>query len=157
MSVSTDGQLCYGILLSEDAELPWQTEEYDYDIEDWWIVKILGFKHSFELFDEKGNWLEPRQSKKIEDKYFQEQIDFKDSHEKLPYELVNVCSGDYPMYMLAITDTCISASRGEPQKIDIYGLRGISQEEDKDLLDFCKKYGIETSGESGWYLSSYWG
>lgn len=157
MSTSTNGQICYGYILSEDAELPWRNDEYDYDIETWWTYGVLGFKHSFELFDEKGNWIEPRQSKEIEDKYFQEQRDFEETHEKLPYELVNYCSDDYPMYILAITKTCMIARRGYPEKFSPQEMEMISQEENTDLSDFCKKYGIETEGKPGWYLSSYWG
>lgn len=156
MGVSTDGQLCYGILLEEEGEFPWDVDEHDNDFEEWWLVGICGFKHSFELFDEKGNWIEPRQSSDVEDKYFKEQRDFEKSH-KCPYTLVNVCSGDYPIYMLALEDTLISASRGTPELIKFDELRGISQEEDSDLLSFCEKYNIPYEGESGWYLSSYWG
>lgn len=157
MSVSTDGQICFGVLLDEDAELPWDNEEYDHDIETWWTYKILGFKHSFELFDERGRWIEPRQSKEVENRYFQELIDFKKSHEEVPYELVNCCSGDYPMYILAIKRTCMTASRGSPEKFNPSELELVSQEEDADLMEFCKKYEIETTEESSWYLSSYWG
>lgn len=57
MSVSTDGQICYGILLDEDAELPWKTEGYGYGIENWWIYGVHEFKHSVELYDNEGNHL----------------------------------------------------------------------------------------------------
>lgn len=158
MSISTDGQICYGVVLADTSNFPWNISEFDYDINTWWTYGILGFTHSFELFDEKGGWIEPRQSKKIEDKYFQEQRDFEENHEKIPYELVNYCSGDYPMYILAIKRTCLSARRGYPEKFSPQELSLISQEEDRDLIEFCKKYEIPTNGENaGWYLSSYWG
>jgi len=157
MSVSTNGQICYGVLLEENSKLPWDNEEFDYDIESWWTYEVLGFKHSFELFDEQGRWIEPRKSKEIEDKYFQEERDFEDSHESLPYELVNYCSGDYPMYILAIKKTCMSAKRGYPEKFDLQDMELISQEEDSDLVEFCSKYKLEIADEPNWYLSSYWG
>jgi hypothetical protein len=157
MGVSTDGQICYGFILKEEQTFPWDNEKFDYDVETWWVEGILGFKHSFELFDENGRWIEPRQSKEVEDRYFQEKRDFEESHEKFPYELVNYCSGDYPMYILAIKRTCMSASRGYPEKFDPQQMEMISQEEDADFMDFCKKYKIKTKGTSQWYLSSYWG
>lgn len=157
MGVSTDGQICYGIILDDGEELPWSKDEYDWDINKWWVVGILGFKHSFELFDKDGRWILPRPSEEIEDKYFQEQRDFEESHEKLPYTLMNYCSGDYPMYILAIERTCMTASRGTPEKFDPQELPGVSAEEDRDLLKFCEKYGISIEGDSGWFLSSYWG
>jgi len=56
MGVSTDGQICYGICVDE-IELPWD-ESYDGDIESWWTFEVLGFKHSFELFTEEGDWID---------------------------------------------------------------------------------------------------
>ena len=39
MSVSTDGQISFGILLDKNVELPWDDEKYRYDIEHWWVDK----------------------------------------------------------------------------------------------------------------------
>jgi len=33
MTVSTDGQICYGILFGEDAIFPWDDEKWDSEIE----------------------------------------------------------------------------------------------------------------------------
>lgn len=88
MSVSTDGQLCYGILCGEDIEFPWDDQQYDGDIDLWWAT-ICGF-----LYD-------------------QEYLDFLTNH-PLPVELVNYCSAGYPMYILAVPLSGTSARRGYP-------------------------------------------
>ena len=37
MGVSTDGQICFGIAFEECTEFPWDSEEYDGDIDAWWL------------------------------------------------------------------------------------------------------------------------
>jgi hypothetical protein len=49
MTTSTDGILCYGYIISEDVELPWQTEEYDNDFDYWYYKEVVPFKEPFEL------------------------------------------------------------------------------------------------------------
>lgn len=157
MGVSTDGQICYGVILDEDEESPWQDEIFDGDIDEWWVYYILGFKHSFEIYTQAGeyiNGVEP--SKDRINQYYQEKRDFEQANQKLPVELVNYCSGDYPMYILAIPDTCNSARRGYPEKFNP-GKLTVTSEQIQVLLDFCEKYAIKYKGEPAWYLSSYWG
>jgi len=153
MGISTDGQICYGVLV-EDKELPWG-EEYDWDIEDWWL-DMQGYKPPFRLYDEKGEYLdgkEPPRSK-IE-QYYREQREFIKSH-PIPIEEVNYCSAEFPMYILAIPRTCIFAGRGFPEAFNPADLV-VSDEEKQKLVDFCNTYGIEFEGEPQWWLSSFWG
>lgn len=153
MSVSTDGQICFGVLLEEGAELPWNDESYDGDIENWWLA-INGFKSSVEIYDEKGEYIG---GKRPDDatitKYFDEKHDFLKKHPVL--ELVNYCSGDYPMYILAVPRTVLSASRGYPHEFNP-SLLYVTDNERNSLVAFCKEHGLEV-GEPRWYLSSYWG
>jgi hypothetical protein len=159
MSTSTDGQICFGVLIGDEDEvsLPWKDEEWDGDIEHWWIYKVLGFKHSFEVFDEKGDYLPGfnKDSKEI-DQYFKEKREFKKNCLQCPVEPVNCCSLDYPSWILAVPSTVITASRGEPQEFKPENLR-VTIDEVSNLLKFCSDYEIEFEGDPHWYLSSYWG
>ena len=71
-----------------------------------------------------------------------------------PVELVNYCSGDSPMYGLAVSKSTQTAHRGTPVLIE--GL-GLSIQETAPLKEFLAKYNLKPEGEAGWYLSSYWG
>lgn len=89
MSTSTDGQICFGYELTEDAEFPWSD---DGDIETWW-AKVSGMP-------ENGNqytWCR---------------------HNPPPVELVTHCSGEYPLFILAAAGTLVTAYRGTPKKIE---------------------------------------
>lgn len=146
MGTSTNGQLCFGICFEEDYEFPWK--DFD-DIQDWW-KEINGYKNPFRLFDEEGRSV----SRKEEDDYFE----FSEKWEKdnpLLFEVVNYCSFDYPMCILAVSSTIRTALRGYPQKLDVEDLT-VSEEEIKALTDFCQEYGLKGDGPN-WWLSSYWG
>lgn len=155
MTVSTDGQICYGIRFDEDMEFPWESDEWDRDFEDWWIYEACGYKNPFELFTAQGEWIRGKKppEEKI-DEYYDARSAFRDSH-PLPIELVNYCSGDYPMYILAVPSSCHTAHRGYPENFIPSNL-SVSNEEMDRLGQFCEKWGLE-GGEQGWWLSSYWG
>lgn len=140
MSTSTDGQLAFGVVLDVD-EWPWEAEDGDdwEDIDEWWAVQT-GFECDGD-----------------DDAYFGKRDEWFNGH-PLPVELVNVCSGDCPDYMLAVPGTMISASRGYPVAID--SLPVVEPDRIKALLDFIKKY-VPTEENDDltprWYLSGYWG
>jgi hypothetical protein len=157
MSVSTDGQICYGILLDEDTDLPWDDDEFEGDIDNWWTCGILGFRHSFEMFTPEGDWIGGQEwpaEKRRE--YYDEKQAFEESHTELPVRVVNYCSYDFPMYILAIPETCNRATRGYPSTFNPEEL-SITDEQRAALIEFCRTYGIEFAGEPAWYLSSCWG
>jgi hypothetical protein len=157
MSVSTDGQICFGVILDEEEEYPWQIKEYDDDIDDWWIFDVLGFSHSFEMFTPQGEWIGGKEwPEEKRDQHYQEKRDFEQANPKLPVVLVNYCSGDYPMWILAIPETCNSARRGYPEKFNPSDLI-VTDEQKQKLIEFCQKYGVKYQGNPEWYLSSYWG
>lgn len=153
MSVSTDGQICYGVLLDDSAEYPWA--EYD-DFEEWWYV-ASGFVPSFYPYDEDGKELPQATDELIED-YWEERRNWSKEH-RCPVELVNYCSADYPMYMLAVSDSVVEAHRGNPVRLDPDVL--LDEERVGDwgalLSSFCRKYSVPYSLPPQWYLSSYWG
>lgn len=157
MGVSTDGHICFGIAFEDGFEFPWDTEESDQDIDSWWVYGVLGFKHSFELYDEKGEYLNGvKPPQEDTDRYYDEKRQFEVKNKKLPVQLVNYCSGGYPMYILAVPRTYLSCSRGYPADFDPSELT-VTEEEKAALLQFCIDHGIEHDAEPKWLLSSYWG
>ena len=155
MGVSTDGQICYGIIFEEGTEFPWDSDVFDGDIDDWWIYGICGFRHSFEIYTPDGEYVDgvrPPQEKISE--YFAEKQQFAES-KPLPVKLVNYCSCDYPMYILAVVGTCNSARRGYPEEFNPANLT-VTDEQKAELIKFCETYGIAVENEPAWYLSSLW-
>jgi hypothetical protein len=156
MGVSTNGQICYGILFDEGFEFPWDDDKYEGDFSDWWVHEACGYKNPFEIYDENGNFLggeEPARERIVE--YYKAKREFQEKH-SCPIEIVNYCSGEYPMYILALRKSCLSCSRGYPDGFEPTSL--VASDEDKErLLEFCREHGIEHDDEPGWWLSSYWG
>lgn len=153
MTVSTNGQIAYGIVFDEGYEFPWSAEESEDDIQDWWR-RVNGFKQSFELFDAEGNFINGVEDKTKTSAYFDEQREF-DKARPLPVELVNYCSCDCPMYMLAVPNVGETARRGYPEKFKPEAL-SVSPKQHQALMDFIKKYIPECDEEPGWYLTSLW-
>ena len=147
MGVSTDGQICLGIVFDEDYEFPWEDE----DIKVWW-EEVRGYEKPFEIYDDSGRKLGVTQDQVNE--YHQHSRDWQEAN-PLPVELVNYCSGDYPMYILAVPSSVINASRGFP--VEISPDLTIKQEELEPFISFTREYLPELSLEVRWYLSSYWG
>ena len=117
MGISTDGQLCFGIMVPEDSwETAWFTDEYDCD---YWMFM----------------------QKEDPDEFF---------------EVVNYCSCDEPLYIIAIADSCSTAHRGYPMEMD--SLPEISAADHNRLIDFFQKH-FPDAGDiiPKWYLSSYCG
>ena len=150
MGVSTNGQICFGVLLDENVELPWDKDN-DGDFEAWWMC-IQGYQPPFEIYDETGNYIN---GARPPEEYYTHRHAFEKAH-PLPFTLVNYCSGDDPMYILAIVSSEKGASRGYPESFNPVDLN-VDQDEIDKLVQFCTDYGIEYDGEPGWWLSSYWG
>lgn len=155
MGVSTDGQLCWGILFGEEVEFPWDAEKWEGDIEDWWLYEVCKYKNPFELFDAKGNWIDGKEpeGEKV-DKYYKSRFAFRDAH-PCPVELVNYCSCDYPMYILAVADQVKIANRGYAREVTQKDLADLACNLDI-LTQFCREHGIETEEEPKLWLSSLW-
>lgn len=137
MGVSTNGQICYGFLLTEQS-VPWDLEEYDHEFEFWWL-KITGFDTPHE--DYSAEWFEARK----------EHIE----RTQMP-DLVNACSNDYPLYILALRGTTSIARRGYPSRIAPFP--EISRGAIEHLRKVISDHNLELEEpEPGWWLSSYWG
>lgn len=138
MGQSTDGQLAYGFIFEDGYEFPWDTEPFDGDEKEWWRT-VQGFDAA-KGYPAEG-WLD-----------YQKEFD---AAHPCPVKVVNYCSGEYPMYMLAIPSSVRSARRGYPERIE--SLPDISEAEQDAFEAFISKYNLKPEGESGWFLSSYWG
>jgi hypothetical protein len=156
MGVSTNGEISYGILFEEGFEFPWDNEQGEGDLDDWW-KSVNGYENPhFDPFDSAGNY-KPGVAKDDPriDTYFEHSREWVAAH-PVPVELVNYCSDDCPMYILALPGLGTTANRGYPQAIDPAQLV-VTAEQAQALKDFCAKHGIETNDEPKWWLSSYYG
>lgn len=152
MGVSTNGCLAYGVCFEDGYEFPWDAERFNGDIEDWWRT-VNGFEDPIHNVD--GNWIggvKPSQDEY--DKFFAYQRTF-DSEHPCPVSVENFCSGEYPMWLLAVPSSCHGASRGEPQMIDTWPT--VTDDEVNALREFLVKYELESDSAEGWWLYSYWG
>lgn len=156
MGQSTNGQICYGIAFEEGFEFPWEGEDGEADIQDWWTYHVNGFKHEFELYDEAGNHLPGKIPPSAEDleKYYGPKRAFEKAN-PLPVKLVNYCSGDCSMYILAVPGSFKMARRGYPEEFNPADLV-VTEEQKAALLKFCADHSIEMPEEPKWYLSSLW-
>ena len=154
MGVSTNGQICYGILFEESYEFPWDSDEWDGDIETWWLYEVCGYQNPFELRDESGHYLDDaRPLKERINEYYDTQQAFKEKCPVLPVVSVNCFSYAYPVYILAAPSSVMVARRGYPKEI---GALTVAEADRELLIAFCNDYDIETNGEPKWWLSSLW-
>lgn len=159
MGVSTNGQICYGVCFEEGYKFPWDSEGNVTDEEDWWTHVINKYPEpDFYLPEDQQtptNYHKPGVTDEQVSAYFREKREWFTQH-PLPITMVNSCSGEYPMWILAIPSSVKTANRGFPQRFEPSDLV-VSGADKAALLDFCKTYSLEFEGEPGWYLSSYWG
>lgn len=153
MGVSTNGQLCYGVLFEDGFEFPW--DEYD-GIEEWW-KEVKGFVPTvFYPFDDEGNYAEGfnRESPEV-DAYFDEEDEWEKAN-PIPVELVNYCSGEYPMYIITVSTASYSNRRGNAVVIDPNELIEEQKKVHDTLIQFLTEFEIEYDEEPCWLLSSWW-
>lgn len=152
MSVSTDGQICYGIVFEEGFEFPWNTAGQELD--DWWRDQT-GYKPDRPLYNARGERL-PGVSGADLDTYFEKQYAW-DKANPCSVQEVNYCSDDCPMYILAIPSTVKIARRGLPQVIVRHLDLEFEPGEREAFLSFIQKYDIKCKSLPAWYLSGFWG
>lgn len=163
MGQSTDGQICFGVAFPEGFEFPWDVDEKaDGDIEEWW-KNLKGFKPLFEMWDEHGDYKDGKEPSDAEKKKYYDHKDKWEEENPVPISLVNYCSGDCPMYMIAVTTSLKKNNRGYPEAFEPSKLT-VTPDEIRVLKEFMEKYipfedieDKEFDPEPKWYLSSYWG
>lgn len=147
MGQSTDAILAWGIQFEEKKAIPWEEAAeragYDDPLDDDAMAYLLcGLD-------------KPKASYKDDAEVHREYWDAKRAALKeCPVELISHCSGEYPMYMLAISSSEKKARRGYPQAIDPNFLE-IQDGWLEEFVEACKKLGIENP-EPKWWLQSDW-
>jgi hypothetical protein len=156
MTISSDGQISFGVLLQEDTKFPWNHGRYDGEFEDWWIRGACGYIPPFEMFTAAGDWINPEDEhdKTKKDLYYRHRRAFEREH-PCPVFLVNYCSYEYPMWLLCIGPK-LTARRGYPTAFDPDALV-VTQEDAMLLMDFCNEHRLPFEGEPKWWLSSLYG
>lgn len=153
MSISTDGQICYGIYFEEDFEFPWDADEYESDIEEWWLAVNNYVNPLPDPYDENGR--KPDTTEQQINEYFRHRREWLKSH-PVPVKPVNYQSREVPAYLLAVPSSLMTARRGYPEVFDPEALT-VPDTERQALINLCEQYGIKTLTPPAWYLSSYWG
>ena len=137
MSISSDGQLCYGIAFEIDYEFPWLNEKWEGELEDWWFKGICKYKPLFEIWNNQGEYIDGiKPSEQKIKKYYKNYNKFKKDN-PMPVDVVQHCSYNYPMYIIAVPGTYQNNCRGDVTEIKI---RDISKKEEQNVIDFCEKY-----------------
>lgn len=141
MTTSTDGILCYGYILPDEG-LPWQTDKYDNDFEKWYYSEVVPFKFAI-------NW--DSADSILRQQYFDKKWEFKQTN-PLPGELVNYCSRDYPLYIIATEEH--RCNKGKPVEITYRNF--YNRDKANKLREFLLKYKIiEKTEKASWWLCSY--
>lgn len=142
MGTSTNATVAFGIDLGEELPEAWRKDEEEGGFE-WAVLAAADSGVPPPSGDYNGNdpawpayWAAQRKAV----------ADF-------PVTLVTHCSGDYPMYFLAINGTEVTASRGTPVKLD---QQVVSRASVEAMQQFCLKHGIDWQ-EPAWHIFSYWG
>lgn len=139
MGQSTDALIAFGFDLGEDIE---DFDVFTSDDEDLGIDEIFDAHIGVVPYKEPG-WVSHDEDEKI--------------RAAAPAELIRHCSGDYPMYFLAVPGTKKLARRGYPEAIDP-GHMEVPAEKVSAFLEWCTKHGIEVPEEGPhWHLFSDWG
>ena len=155
MGQSTDGEIAFGVLCEDGTEFPWDAEEFDYGIEDWWRVES-GFESIHQPYTPQGEYAEGWSRGDPRLKEYGQQRNAWDAANPLPVDLVNYCHSDVPMYVIAVPGVGLKCSRGYPDSFDPAELK-VSPEQEFKLLQFLARYKIKRISELAWWLTSYWG
>lgn len=161
MGISSDGQICYGIAFEEDYPFPWVDKKWEGNAESWWFKDVCGYKPLFEMFDKDGMWINGEEFPKEKiSEYYADYDKFKAAN-PMPVEIEMYCSYDYPMYIVSVPGTTLSASRGYTEEFTPSEIDPVKA---KAVIDFCEKY-CKSEDEycefpkmkPGWLLSSMYG
>lgn len=153
MGQSTNAILCYGFEVGEEDEKPdWMQPEGDneeFDFDDFVASRFSDSIREPGEFHQENYEHDPAIQKQWSDYWAAKRELVKSAG----VELVSHCSGDYPMYILAVKSSVITAHRGYPKRLpnDMVA----DPEWRKVLEGFCEKTGIPMQ-EPGYILCSNW-
>jgi len=139
MGQSTDGILVFGIDLGEEYPESLLDEDGDEIELDDLLAKEAGLPAWNEVPDNESST------------YYKKKREVVDN---APVCLIRHCSCDYPMYIIGIPTTHVSANRGYPTTIDPKSLK-VNQEQIDAFKTWCESHDIDYS-EPKWLLCSDW-
>ena len=143
MGMNAYASICFGIALEDGVELPWNDEKYRDGIEEWWR-DVNNFVSPVPCpFDPRGNYLPGFGSDHPQVNDYFDAVHVWDKANPLPVEIVDFCSCEYPMYIIAVLGSQSYTDWGDPSPIDPTKLT-VTPKEIAVLLDFLDEYGIET-------------
>lgn len=138
MSQSTDGILVFGFDVGEENPVgnlfTDEIEEFD-DL----IISESGLPH----YDGNNT-----------DDYREYWSKIKAVIDACPVDIISHCSGDYPMYIVAVRGTYHNASRGYPEALSADAFN-VPQEKIDAAQKWCEDHGVEWQAPS-WLLASMW-
>lgn len=143
--------VCFGVLLEDIEQLPWNKAKYDYMIDVWWIDYICGFKPSVEIYDENGNYLKDTTAEQIPI-YIEERTKFEQQY-PLPLNVVVYGFGDDPQLILSPCELT-HHSWEDPIKLNDISLV-VEWTQILLIIDFCKEHNIKYKEDPTWYAVSY--
>jgi hypothetical protein len=153
MSRTVEGIICFGVLMDEESQVPWNQKEYSYDIDDWWLFGICKFKPTEEIFNKDGSYIDPKPTRKQIDGYFNEERKFKKDH-PLPIQIVRIGNSEEPRFIIAAIGTVTMGHLYDPYVLPA-ACMDVKTEDVDILLHFCIQYQIEYIGKPSWYLAAY--
>jgi len=174
MGVSTDAELVFGIdfgetnpliPVDEDGDPIELDDDDDAGSLDTFLANKAGLESPYhklptevnhgpssmyEEWKQENPWFEPEA-----DAYFAAK---RKLEEAAPVELHWHCSYDYPMYILGLKGTHLSASRGTPEKVNFERLsKVVTDEKLAEARKFCEEVGLPPFYGADWLLFSMWG
>lgn len=151
MGVSTDGLLFLGILIDEESECPWEDEkDEDGETGTWYswedhYARLKGCPKPDVPYDTPKN-------KALHSAYWDAK---RKILEACAVEMDTHCSGEYPLWYVALKRLRWSASRGSPDSFEV--LPVATDEDRAAVVEFCKLMDIKCEEKPQWHLASYWG
>ena len=154
MGINVNGQIAFGVTFEDGFEFPWDHEEYD-GIEAWWM-EVNGYEPIYQPFTPDGQYADgwDRDDPRLEEHYQSRRSWLEDN--PIPVVDINTCSGDYPVYMLAIPDTLTGCSWDSPTKLSKTRMADPVPEKVKAMIDFLANHEIDCDNEPAWWLTSYY-
>jgi hypothetical protein len=146
---SATANLSYGFIFEEGLEFPW-TDDGDSDIVEWW-VDVNGYVNPAEYpYGDKGGYKDGFTIADAEIWWLNRGEWLRSN--PVPVKEVDYGWGGDPCIILAVKELR-SNSDCDPVAVNPDSL-SISEEGHRRLVEFVRKFGIETTGEPGWWLSS---
>ena len=140
MGRSTNAVIAYGVQLEwEEDELPWGEETgFEGDPDDW-LLALTGTEPEQAPFSDDEAWARGREARN-------------EAVAALPFEVIEHCCEEEPMYIIAARGSSTVAYRGSPE--DLSTMRSQSFE-DKGLVDILLKAGhppLDDENTPRWWL-----